>query len=67
MVDPTDDEQLELELDDARLRIPWGGRSPRSLTKCGKLFSLQALPTGGLNRGDALQWQMFLKGTHYGT
>ena len=60
-------EQLELELDDARLRIPWGGRSPRSLTECGKLFIHSKLPTGGLNRGDPLQWQICLKGNHHGT
>ncbi len=59
-------EQLELELDDARLRIPWGGRSPRSLTECGKLFILAELPTGGLNRGDPLQWNICLEGNHYG-
>jgi len=31
-------DQLELDLGDARLRIPWGGLSPRSLTRGGKLF-----------------------------
>ena len=25
-------EQLELALDDVRLKLPWGGRSPRALT-----------------------------------
>ncbi len=35
--------QLELELDDARVRIPWGGQTPRSLTKVQKaLFLSQA-------------------------
>jgi len=27
--------QLELGLDDVRLKIPWGGRSPRDLTRAG--------------------------------
>ncbi len=58
-------DQLELELDDARVRIPWGGRSPRDLTKCGKLFILEELPTGGLNL-DASQFTLFLKGNPYG-
>ena len=26
-------EQLELSLDDVRLKIPWGGRRPRDLTR----------------------------------
>ena len=60
-------DQLELVLDDARLRIPWGGRSPRSLTKCGKLFILGELPTGGLIRDAGSQLTLFLKGTPYGT
>ncbi len=32
--------QLELAVDDVRVRIPWGGQSPRSLTKINmSLFS----------------------------
>ncbi len=60
-------EQLELELGDARLRIPWGGRSPRSLTECGKLFILWEPPPGGLERGDPQQFTIFLKGRSDGT
>ena len=26
--------QLELELEDVRVRVPWDGRSPRALTRC---------------------------------
>ena len=59
-------EQLELELDDARLMIPWGGRSPRTLTKCGKLFMLRAAPTGGAIV-DANQLTLFLQGNPHGS
>ncbi len=55
-------EKLELELDDARLRIPWGGHSPRSLTECGKLFILGELPTGGPIDGSPEQMAFFLQG-----
>ncbi len=34
--------QLELELDDVRLRLPWGGRSPRGLTRAHELFIFKA-------------------------
>ncbi len=60
-------EQMELELEDARLKIPWGGRSPRSLTKCGKLFILAESPTGGPIRSDPLQLTLFLKGSPHGS
>ncbi len=59
--------QLILELEDARLRIPWGGRSPRSLTRCGKLFSLVAPPPGGLVEDAKDQLLLFLKGKFHGT
>ena len=62
-----DGEQLELDLVDARLRIPWGGRSPRSLTRCGKLLILTELPTRGSIEDDPLQLKMFLEGTHNAT
>ncbi len=62
---PRDGEQLELELNDVRVRIPWGGRSPRSLTECGKLFMLRAAPTGGAT--DTNQFTLFLKGTPHGS
>ncbi len=61
----TPDEQLELELEDARLEIPWGGRSPRSLTKCGKLFILSELPARGSIRDDPKQLTLFLQGSPY--
>jgi len=36
----TSHEQLQFELDDLRLSIPWEGRTPRSLTRVGmSLFS----------------------------
>ena len=60
---PADCEQLELALEDARLRIPWGGRSPRSLTECGKLFILSEPPTGGVIRIDLTQLLIFLQGS----
>ena len=56
-------EQLELELDDVRVRIPWDGVSPRMLTKCGKLFSLKAAPARGSIGNAPDQLTMFLKGT----
>ena len=31
-------EQLELDLDDVRVRVPWEGRSPRGLTRGANLF-----------------------------
>jgi len=34
------------------LNEPWGGRSPRDLTKGAKVVSLEALPPGGLRQGD---------------
>jgi len=64
------DEQLELELNDERRAIPyipWGGRSPRSLTRSVKLFSFGAPPTGGLIRDCPLQLTLFLKGSPHGT
>ncbi len=59
-------DQLELELNDVRLKIPWGGRSPRSLTKCGKLFILSERPTGG-SIWSAIQYILFLKGNPNGS
>ncbi len=63
---PREGDQLELELNDVRLRIPWGGRSPRSLTECGKLFIHWELPAGGPN-ADANQFTLFLKGNQHGS
>ena len=36
--------QLVLELGDAKLRIPWGGRAPRELTKIRKTLFLRREP-----------------------
>ncbi len=55
-------DQLELELNDERRLIPWGGQSPRSLTKYGKLFILAESPTGGLVRKVPDQYTLFLQG-----
>jgi len=60
-------EQLQLELKDARLRIPWGGRSPRSLTKCGKLFKMPEPATGVDGYPDPAQYTLFLKGASDGS
>ena len=43
-------EQLELVLLDKRLKRvvrPWGGRSPRDLTRSSRMFKLGASPPGG--------------------
>ena len=39
-----DSDQFELELDDARVRVPWDGRSPRGLTRVAlsRIFKAQA-------------------------
>ncbi len=44
---PMNSEQLELKLDDVRGKLPWDGRSPRSLTRGANLVILGELPTGG--------------------
>ena len=41
-------EQLVLDLQDRQL--PWGGRSPRTLTRCFERFSLASEGTGRLDR-----------------
>ena len=55
-------EQLELELDDARLVIPWDGRSPRSLTRMWKSRIVAELPAGGPIRNAPNQYTLFLHG-----
>jgi len=62
-----DSVQLELRLEDQRLRIPWEGLDLRSLTKCGKLFIREKLPTGGLIGNAPLQLTLFLKGSPHGS
>ncbi len=42
-------DQFVMTLDDVRSKTPWDGASPRSLTKCAKLFSLGA---GGASRSN---------------
>ena len=60
-----DKRQLELELNDRRVTVPWEYVDLRSLTKCGKLFIRKELPAGGPIR-DAAQLTLFLKGNPYG-
>jgi len=64
-----DGEQLELDLE--LCRVPWGGRSPRSLTlsltDVDNSVTLGAHPTGGPIRVDPFQLTMFLQGTPYGS
>ena len=59
--------QLQLALEDARLKIPWGGRSPRELTECGKLFIHWEHPAGGPIQVDPNQYTLFLQGGKHGT
>ena len=51
---PTEGDQLELALAGPGLawREPWGGRSPRGLTKQAQVIRLEPLPAGALP-GDA--------------
>ena len=51
---PTKSDQLDLwPVDTGRAgRVPWGGVSPRTLTKAFNSFSLGALPPGGLRGGQ---------------
>ena len=51
-------DQLELRLNDVRVRIPWGGQSPRELTKVGLARSLKADGASRVN-GDASQTEIF--------
>ncbi len=55
-------EQLVLSLDDVRLKrvvVPWGGRSPRVLTRAWERFSLEA--QGGGREVDPRQVEMFAR------
>ena len=68
LVTTCDSDQLELELSDARLMIPWGGRSPRTLIECGKLFIHRESPAGGPIRHDPNQYTLFFQvGGSYGS
>jgi len=64
-------EQRELDLDDVRARIPWGGRSPRELT-----LSLTNVENSSINSKpatvddnftDPAQVTLFLKGSPHGS
>jgi len=47
---------------------PWGGRSPRELTRGAKLFSLSSEGTGRPNLEDsAAQFKLLLEGGSYGS
>ncbi len=52
-----------------RLRMPWDGHDPRTLTKGSRIFSLASEGTGRVNRDEILgvQLELFPEGTHYGT
>ena len=57
-------EQLDLELAGPGLawREPWGGRSARVLTRSFKLFTLSALPPGGLRPNEEVRQLHMQKG-----
>ena len=61
-----DSDQLELALEDVRLRIPWGGRSPRSLTECGKLFIHRECGASRSIQDAPDQYTLFLQGGSHG-
>ena len=66
-VDPVNSEQLVLRLED---RVaPWGGRSPRELTRAWGRFSFVRKGTGRLDPPISLdlQLELFPEGTHYGS
>jgi len=50
-------EQLAFELEDARVSVPWSGRSPRGLTRGANLFILKAWPQKSVS--DPMQTEMF--------
>ncbi len=54
--------QLELELGDARLNLPWGGRSPRGLTRVAlsSIFEAQAVQKHKRHR-DPRQMDLFAR------
>jgi len=64
-------EQLEMDLEDVRVCIPWDGQSPRMLTTGYKLrrFSEAArrkrLRAEALEVRSPLQWTLFLEGNPY--
>ena len=61
--------QLWPEVPGLGASVPWVGASPRSLTKCGKLFSLGAPPPGGLVEDPNWtgQYLLFTEGKSNGT
>ncbi len=50
---------------------PWGGRSPRDLTKAAEMFRFREPPANASGMSDCKvakdQLEMFPEGTHYGT
>ena len=54
--------QLDLELGDARARVPWGGQSPRSLTRVAILLSSQRERAGDVQYVDPAQYDLFDRG-----
>ena len=55
--------QLELELGDQRVTIPWEGLNLRELCKCGKLRRFAKAARRDEIYTDAAQFTMFLQGT----
>ena len=56
-------EQYELDLEDVRVRIPWDGRAPRTLTRVWKSLILAELSPEGAAPADPIQFVIFLKGS----
>ena len=64
MASPYDSEQLELwpELARAAARVPWGGRSPRDLTKVGLALIFQAgADKSASDDGGFVQLELFVR------
>lgn len=53
--------QLDLGLNDARVKIPWDGRDPRALTRGAKLLYLRREPGGVSPPPDPRQLEMFIR------
>jgi len=57
---PTRTAQLELDLNDVRVRIPWSGRSPRGLTRARLAFIFKAQAREKRERSwDSAQLDLF--------
>ena len=55
---PMNSDQLKLTLED--VRAPWGGLSPRELTRAFEMFSVDASPAGGPIPGVSKKGQLEL-------